>query len=171
VAEPTSVLYISNQDLRAFLNESPALQMYFTKLLARRMAEINLARSEEFASGMTGKLSEMPPSELFQTLNMNQKTGVLTLKSARTAAYLSFREGGLVGVKYDELEGKDAFYELLKWKDGRFKFLPGLSPEEMNAPEIGDFMGLLMEGLRKIDEADRTFLKTAIPKMGASGAG
>lgn len=165
VVKPATVLYIINKDFRKILNKSPSLQMYFTRLLAGRMAEINTARSEEFASGMAGKLSEMPPSELFQTFNMNQKTGVLTLKLADTTAYLSFREGGLVSVKYDGKEGQDAFFELLKLKRGRFKFIPGLSPEEMKAEEVGDFMHLLMEGLRRIDEDDRRFIRTMIPTL------
>ena len=112
---------------------------------------------------MAGKLSEMPPSELFQTFNMNQKTGVLTLKLADTSAYLSFREGCLVRVTYDGKEGQEAFYELLKLKRGRFKFIPGIPPEEMRAEEVGDFMHLLMEGLRRIDEDDRRFIRTVVP--------
>jgi len=166
VVEPSTVLYIGAKDFKRILNEMPSLQLNFTRLLARRMAEINLARSEEFASGMTGKLSEMPPAELFQTLNVNQKTGVLTLKMPnQDSAYLSFREGELVRAKFNEKEGEEAFFELLKIREGRFKFLPGLSAEEMEAPEVGDFMHLLMEGLRKIDEDDKNFLKTIIPSL------
>ncbi len=163
--KPTTVLYLVAKDFKKIMSKSPSLQMYFTRLLAGRMAEINTARSEEFASGMAGKLSEMPPSELFQTFNMNQKTGVLTLKLADTTAYLSFREGALINVKYDGKEGEEAFFELLKLKRGRFKFIPGLSAEEMKAPEVGDFMHLLMEGLRRIDEDDRRFIRTVIPTL------
>ncbi len=163
--KPSTVLYIVAKDFKKILGKSQSLQMYFTRLLAGRMAEINMARSEEFSSGMAGKLSEMPPSELFQTFNMNQKTGVLTLKLADTTAYLSFREGGLVSVRYDGKEGEEAFFELLKLKRGRFKFIPGLSPEEMKAEEVGDFMHLLMEGLRRIDEDDRRFIRTVIPSL------
>jgi CRP-like cAMP-binding protein len=163
--EPSSVLYISSKDFRRILDKSPSLQMYFTRLLARRMAEINLARSEEFSSGMTGKLSEMPPSELFQTFNMNQKTGILSLTQSQKSASLTFREGELIDARYGEYEGEEAFFELLKLKEGRFKFKPGLPPEMLEAPEIGDFMAILMEGLRRIDEADRKFLKTLIPNL------
>jgi predicted Zn finger-like uncharacterized protein len=165
VREAATVLYISAKDFRKILNKSPSLQMYFTRLLARRMGEINMARSEEFSSGMTGKLSEMPPSELFQTFNMNQKTGVLSLQLTDETAALTFREGGLIRVQYNDMEGVEAFYELLKLKKGRFKFTPGLKPEDMETPELGDFMHLLMEGLRRIDEADRSFLRTIMPTI------
>jgi hypothetical protein len=35
----------------------------------------------------------------------------------------------------------------------------------MELPEVGDFMHLLMEGLRKIDEDDKNFLRTMIPNL------
>jgi CRP-like cAMP-binding protein len=152
VVEDTKVLYINGRDFRRILNKFPSLQMYFARLLARRLAQTNIVRSEELSSGMVGKLSEMRPTELFQTLHQNQKTGILSLQLPKGSAMLAFRDGGLIRAKYDKLEGINAFFELLKQEDGRFKFLPGLPPEDMNIPELGDFMWLLMEGLNKIDE-------------------
>ncbi len=154
VVEPSTILYLSSKDFRNILNRIPSLQMYFTNLLAQRLNEIHDVRSKEFASGMVGKLSEMPPSELFQTLNANQKTGVISLELSKGNASLSFREGGLIKASYSNKEGKDAFYETLKEKQGRFKFIPGLPKEEKNLDELGDFMWLLMEGMRKIDEEE-----------------
>lgn len=166
-AKPSTILYMSSVDFKRILNKSSALQMYFNRLLVRRMTEINLARSEEFASGITGKLSEMPPSELFQTFNINQKTGVLTLElTHKSQAQVKFREGELIDVKYGDREGEDAFFELLKLKKGRFRFTPGLPPQEMDKAGLGDFMTLLMEGLRRIDEADKKFLRTILPGVG-----
>ena len=132
----------------------PSLQMYFARLLAQRLAKTNVERLEEFSSGMIGKLSENPPSELFQTLNLNHKTGILTLTLSNGIADLMFREGALISSRYGNKEGKDAFFEILKEKDGRFKFTPGLSPQKMKAPVMGDFMWLLMEGVRRIDEGE-----------------
>ncbi len=152
VVEPVSVLYMNGREFKSILKQFPSLQMYFTRLLARRLAEIQDIRAEEFASGMVGKLSEMPPTELFQTLNINQKTGILNLKLSKGTAEAAFREGSPVRVGYDGLEGTEAFYEILKEKEGRFKFSPGLSADDMEADEIGDFMWLLMEGTRQMDE-------------------
>jgi CRP-like cAMP-binding protein len=163
--EPTSVLYISDKNFREIINRSQSLQTYFTRLLARRMSEINTIRSDAFKSGLTGKLSEIPPGELFQTLNINRKTGVLTLKLFQDSAYMSFRDGELVNVRFNELEGEEAFFELLKLKRGRFKFKSGLSPDEKRSRKMGDFMEYLMEGIRRIEEADRQFLRTMIPNL------
>jgi hypothetical protein len=126
--------------------------MYFAQLLARRLARTNVEMAGELASGMTGKLSDITPTELFQALNSNQKTGILTLSMPDSEAELSFKEGGLIGASYRDLEGEEAFFALLKESQGRFKFFPGLPPEDMEANEIGDFMWLLMEGLNRIDE-------------------
>ena len=43
---------------------------------------------------------------------------------------------------------------MLKEKEGRYSFSTGLTPEEMKAAEIGDFMMLLMEGIKRVDEAE-----------------
>ncbi len=154
VVEPVWILIINGKDFRKVLMKFPSLQMYFARLLARRLAQTNVARSEDFASAMSGKLSEIPPAELFQTLNQNEKTGILNLELSKGQASVSFREGQLIGVQYSEHKGIEAFFKILKEKDGRFKFKQGLTPEEMNMPELGDFMWLLMEGLNRIDEGN-----------------
>lgn len=150
---PTRVLFITGKDFKTVLDMFPSMQYYFARLLAERLAKTNDERFEEISSGMIGNLNDMPSTELFQTLNLNHKTGVLQLALPKGSAKTVFRDGSLVGAYYNGLEGKEAFFEILKEKKGRFKFIQGLSAEQMEAPEVGDFMWLLMEGSRKIDEA------------------
>lgn len=152
VVEPVTVLFIKGKDFKKVLTKFPSLQMYFARLLAQRLARTNVERFEDITSGMIGKLSDMPPSELLQTLNLNQKTGLLTLSLAKGSAELAFKEGLLVSAQYSGKEGRDAFFDILKERDGRFKFTPYLPQEKMQNPEVGDFMWLLMEGLRRKDE-------------------
>lgn len=152
VLEPTTVLYIRGQDFLKVLNRFPSLQMYFARLLSRRLAQSNILISKEFSSGMTGTLAQMPPVELFQTLNYNQKTGVLQLNLSKGSATLAFRGGGIINAKYGRDKGKNAFFAMLGEKEGRFNFVPGLQEGDMGLPELGMFMELLMEGLRKLDE-------------------
>ncbi len=154
VVEPTTILYINGKNFRSVLTQFPSLQMYFARLLAKRLAKTNVVRSEEFSTGMVGKISDMPPSELLQTLNTNQKTGILTLQLSKGPANLVFREGGLISAEYDDKEREEAFYEILKEKEGRFKFTQELPAEVTEADEIGEFMWLLMEGVRRMDEEE-----------------
>jgi len=51
------------------------------------------------------------------------------------------------------MTNQTAIFAMLKEKDGRYSFTTGLSPEEMKAAEIGDFMMLLMEGIKSVDES------------------
>ncbi|MEE4356230.1 MAG: cyclic nucleotide-binding domain-containing protein [Desulfococcaceae bacterium] len=154
VSEPTKVLYIDGFNFRRLLNRSASLQMYFTRMLSRRLTELNLMRSEEFDSGMMGNLSEMPPSELFQTLNVNQKSGLLRMFLPGGNSEIAFRDGKMVRAVYGNREGIQAFYAVLREKEGRFRFMGGLPPEDSKREEIGDFTWLLMDGFRRIDEEE-----------------
>jgi CRP/FNR family transcriptional regulator, cyclic AMP receptor protein len=151
--EPTKVIYLNSRNFRRLLRKFPTLQMYFATLLSKRLTKTNTARSDELESGMSGNLTEMPPSELLQTLNMNRKTGVLTFKlDGNRSAAITFKEGDLIRAKFGNLVDKEAFWDVLKERKGRFKFTPGLLPEEESKSEIGQFMWLLMEGLSRMDE-------------------
>ncbi len=152
VVESAKVLYLNGEYFRKLLNRFSPLQIYLARLLARRLAKTTVAKIDDFTSGMIGKLSEIPPSGLFQTLNLNQKTGMLSLQLPAGTANVAFRDGELVRAEYDDKAGQEAFFELLKAQEGLFRFIPGLVPEDMKAPELGDFMGLLMEGVRRLDE-------------------
>ena len=154
VVQPATVIFIKGQDFRRVLNRFPSIQMYLARLLAQRLAKSNLVRAEEIASGMAGRLSEMPPSELAQTLNLNQKTGKLSLPKG--PAELVFRDGDLVRARYNDYQGQDAFYAILAESDGRFQFHPKLSKEEKSLPLLGTFMEMLLEGLRLMDEVEHS---------------
>lgn len=153
VQEPSSILYIDRRNFQKILDQYPSIQLYFTRLMARRLTKSNTIRAEDLSSGMIGNLAEIPAEALFQTLNMNQKTGILTISELqRGTARFSFRQGALIKAKYDMYEGETAFYELLKESEGRFRFTPGIPTQEFETPEIGYFMKLLMEGMRRLDE-------------------
>ncbi|MGD9950602.1 MAG: cyclic nucleotide-binding domain-containing protein [Desulfobulbus sp.] len=151
------LLFTGQNNFKTILQNYPALNAYFTRLLARRLTDSNKIRSDDYASGMIGKLEEIPPEALFQTLNANHKTGILTITQlSKGTARCSFRQGALIKASYGGCKGEAAFYEILREKLGRFKFTPGLPPEDFDVPEIGYFMRLLMEGLQRIDERAAT---------------
>ncbi len=147
------LLRASHHHFKSILQKYPSLQTYFTRLLAKRLTDANKIRSDDYASGMIGKLEEIPPEALFQTLNANHKTGILTITQLQKGtARFSLRQGALIKATYGGVKGETAFYEVLREKTGRFRFTPGLPPEDFDVPEIGYFMKLLMEGLQRIDE-------------------
>lgn len=150
--EPIKLLLLSGKDLSHILIKHPFLQMSFTRLLVQRLSEANISQSELASDAFSGQLLELPPSELFQMLNENVKSGVVTLDLSGGKAEVAFSEGEVVRVHYKKISGVNAFNEIVKEQKGRFKFSPSLSLEEMGAPPIGNFMKLLMDALRKIDE-------------------
>ncbi len=100
----------------------------------------------------SGHLQELPPEELLQTLNVNQKTGTLILDLPDGTATAAFKNGQIISVSHKEREDSEAFFMLLKEKEGDFHFSRLLPPSLDHAVPIGNFMNLLMEGLQKIDE-------------------
>lgn len=154
VSEPARLLYLNGEDFKEVLLKFPALQMYLACLLAQRLAKTNMAISEQLSSGMTGRLEEIPPSGLLQALNLNQKTGVLSLELSFGKASIIFNEGEVTEAKYQDKKNEEAFYAVLEEKKGRFKFTPEISESKKQKPPIREFMSLLMEGVRRVDEKD-----------------
>ncbi|MDA3896912.1 MAG: DUF4388 domain-containing protein [Desulfobacteraceae bacterium] len=153
VVEDTKTMCMSGSYFRMILSRFSPLQMYFTRLLVRRLAKSNIERSKQISSGMSGNLSEITTTELLQALNMTQKTGVLKLNSPKGDSHISIRDGNVVHAELKDLTGQEAFFEIVQQKRGTFRFKPGLPPSEMNAEKIGDFMYLMMEAMNRIDEA------------------
>jgi len=150
--EPCQIANLSQKNFRHVLNRFPALQVFFYKLLVSRITTINYQRAEELASGMVGQLADIPPLELCQMINSNQKTGRLKLEVGQKKAILLFNEGELVYATFNAKEGREAFYDVLAVNEGRFKFVHGLTRSEMELDIIGGFMGMLMEGMKRIDD-------------------
>ncbi len=151
VNEPTKVLSMNSRIFNNVLHKYPSLQMYLAKLITNRLAGINQERSAVLAPMMNGSFPEISMSELFQAYHLREKTGVISMMLNKTLASVSFNKGKLVNANFDQNNGTDAFYEILKERSGTFEFIPGLPPKEMDAPELGHFMCLLMEGLGKAD--------------------
>ena len=151
--EDVNTMSMSGNSFRLVLNRFSPLQMYFTRLLARRLAQSNIERSRQIASGMSGNLSEISATELLQALNMTQKSGVLTLNFPKGDARIFIRGGDVIHAEIQDLRGEAAFFGILMQKRGNFKFKPGLPPAEAETPKIGEFMYLMMEAMNRLDEA------------------
>ena len=105
-------------------------------------------------SVISGSIEAIVPAELLQVFHMHQKTGRLVMDFGDRSARVTFREGGLLAARFEDLDNQEAVYAVLSEKRGTFHFIPGLPESLMKAREIGDFMMILMEGLRRLDEGD-----------------
>jgi hypothetical protein len=150
--QKTQVLAIAGDVFGNLLGDNRAVQSYMAQMLAAMLQKTNEARARDFASCMSGRVDQIVPAELFQIFHMHQKTGVLSLELPGGEAKVAFREGCIINAAYGALVNEEAIFKILAEKNGFYRFTSGLSPNEMRAAEIGDFMMLLMEGVKRVDE-------------------
>lgn len=148
----SKVLAMAGDVFGSLLGNNREVQSYMAQLLAGRLRKTNAARARVFESCMSGRIDEIVPAELFQIFHMHQKTGVLSLELPSGQAKVSFREGCIINASYCEQTNEEAIFKILAEKRGFYRFTTGLTPSEMKAAEIGDFMMLLMEGVKRVDE-------------------
>lgn len=148
----TKVLAIAGDVFGRLFDNNPAVQSFMAQLLAARLRRTNADRARDLESCMVGRIDEIVPAELFQIFHMHQKTGVLSMDLSQGIGKVSFREGCLINARYGEWQNEEAIFKILAEKKGHYRFTTGLLPQDMRAAEIGDFMSLLMEGVKRVDE-------------------
>ena len=102
---------------------------------------------------LNGSLAQMNVIDLLQSLELGRKNCALTLTNSGERCDLFFSEGQINHAVYGALLGDDAVYKVLTWTSGNFKIdFAGQSKEQSITRST---QGLLMEGLRLLDEANR----------------
>ncbi|MCZ6688346.1 MAG: DUF4388 domain-containing protein [Planctomycetota bacterium] len=147
-------LVMKKESFDQILEKFPSLNIYFTKLLSQRLKRTSRAVADELEKGIIGRLSLISLPEMVQAMAVSRRTGILRLSSKGEVAEIAFKDGAIFQSRYGDLEGEAAFYELVKWKSGNFRFQP--TEGEFEQKITMDTMTLLMEGLRQLDEAERT---------------
>jgi len=149
--EATQVAMLSQKNFRDAIKKFPVLQMFLLKLLVDR-AQTMALRSGNISSGMNGQLAEISAVDLFQLINSSQKTGIVELTLKEGKAIIVFREGEIIYARFLQLRQKEALYAMIGAKRGRFSYTRGIPEKLQQLAPIGGFMGMMMEGLQRIDE-------------------
>jgi CheY-like chemotaxis protein len=100
-----------------------------------------------------GRLEEMSILDLMQSLEMGQKSCRLTIRHAGETAELFFAAGQCADAQAGALEGEDAVYQAVRWPEGEFEIDFNGAPTRTTISRTTT--GLLMEGLRLMDEGQR----------------
>jgi hypothetical protein len=133
---------------------------FFLKDLVRRAKKVvdrlqleKLQKRAVRPGVVQGRLEEMSIMDLMQSLEMGQKSCQLTIRRGEETAELFFTSGQCTDAKLGSLEGEAAVFEAVRWPDGQFEidFNAGSKRTTISRTTTG----LLMEGLRLIDEAQR----------------
>jgi len=133
---------------------------FFLKDLVRRAKKVvdrlqleKLQKRAVRPGVVQGRLEEMSIMDLMQSLEMGQKSCQLTIHRGEETAELFFTSGQCTDARLGSLEGESAVFEAVRWPDGQFEidFNAGSKRTTISRTTTG----LLMEGLRLIDEAQR----------------
>jgi CheY-like chemotaxis protein len=123
-------------------------------LLARRTQErMATAMPMSRRTRLSGSLEDMGVVDLLQTFEISRKTGVGKIGNGRREARIYFRDGKVVDAELGRLRGEEAVYRALIWNSGHFEvdFFP-IDREDIIPTST---QGLLMEGMRRVDEWGR----------------
>jgi CheY-like chemotaxis protein len=132
-------------------------------LLARRTQErMATAMPMSRRTRLSGSLEDMGVVDLLQTFEISRKTGIGKISNGRRESRIYFRDGKVVDAELGRLRGEEAVYRALIWNSGHFEveFCP-IDREDIIPTST---QGLLMEGMRRVDEWGR--LLEQLPPLG-----
>ena len=123
------------------------------KKVIDKIALEKMAREAPGEGVLRGSLAQMNVMDLLQSLEMGHKTCSLVLTSDGERCEMFCTDGQINHARYGKLKGDDAVYKVLTWTGGSFQIdFTGKSDEQTCTRST---QGLLMEGLRLLDEANR----------------
>lgn len=120
-----------------------------TDELAARIRHALLSSYDE-RNAVMGQLSEISLPDAMQMIEGCRKTGMLALKRGMERGELYFSDGRPVDAQFSRWIGEAAFFRLISWTDGLFRFHSQPITRTENIHET--VQGLLMEAMRRIDE-------------------
>ena len=125
------------------------------KRVVDRIALEKLSKAASTDGILRGSLSQMNVIDLVQSLEMGRKSCLLTMTSGNNndRCEIYFAQGQAKHAVYGSITGDEAVFKVLRWTEGNFQ----IDFEKSTAQETTTLntQGLLMEGLRLLDEAQR----------------
>ncbi len=123
------------------------------KRVIDKIALEKMAKTVPSDGVLRGSLLQMNVIDLVQSLEMGRKSCSLTLTNKDDKCELYFKEGQVTHATYGSLVGDPAVFKVLRWTDGNFEVnFDGKTTQQTTQLNT---QGLLMEGLRQLDEAER----------------
>lgn len=99
---------------------------------------------------LQGSIRQFSLADIVQFLSAASKTGKLELALAAGPGSIFFENGAVTHAELGAKEGEEAFFELMRHKEGSFEFLPGAVSQKRSVRQHSAI--LLMEGARRSDE-------------------
>jgi CheY-like chemotaxis protein len=176
----SAVLMASRVDIDERLSPQDAADDYLakpfflkeaTRRIKRTVDRIALEKMAKTAPSdgvVRGNLSQMNVIDLMQSLEMGRKSCQLKLNNEGEKCEVFFAEGQVRHATYGSLVGDQAVFKVLRWTGGNFELnFEGKTDKETTQLNT---QGLLMEGLRLLDESQREGSTDAVEDSSASAA-
>jgi len=161
----SAILMASRTDIDERLSPQDAADDYIakpfflreaTRRIKRTVDRIALEKMAKTAPSdgvVRGNLSQMNVIDLMQSLEMGRKSCQLKLNNEGEKCEVFFVEGQVKHATYGALSGDEAVFKVLRWTGGNFELnFEGKTDQETTKLNT---QGLLMEGLRLLDESQR----------------
>ncbi len=110
--------------------------------------------SHKHSHGFTGTLKIVRIEDLIQMCCLSGATITIQVNNNLQQGRIFIREGDIVHALCGELQGEEAFYAIMTWRNGAFETLDGIS--DSNVSIKVNYQYLLLEAARLSDEANRT---------------
>jgi CheY-like chemotaxis protein len=147
---------LSQQDPVDDFVEKPFYLKDVTRRIKRVIDKIALEKMTKAVPSdgvLRGSLSQMNVIDLMQSLEMGRKSCLLSLTRDDEKCDVYFAEGQVVHAVYGSSKGDEAVFKVLRWTGGSFQLdFEGKTTETSTQLNT---QGLLMEGLRLLDESNR----------------
>jgi CheY-like chemotaxis protein len=161
----SAILLASRTDIDERLSPQDAADDYIakpfflkeaTRRIKRTVDRIALEKMAKTAPSdgvVRGNLAQMNVIDLMQSLEMGRKSCQLKLNNEGDKCEVFFVEGQVKHATYGSLTGDEAVFKVLRWTGGNFELnFEGKTDQETAKLNT---QGLLMEGLRLLDESQR----------------
>ncbi|MFB3923600.1 MAG: DUF4388 domain-containing protein [Terriglobia bacterium] len=121
--------------------------------IAARLRQEQMEKMGARGGTVSGKLSEMNLLDWMTSLEQGRKSCALVLHHGSDECVLYFVEGQVTHATYGPLAGDQAVFKVLTWTDGEWEldFSRSTAEHTTTMPT----QGLMMEGLRILDESNR----------------
>jgi CheY-like chemotaxis protein len=136
--------------------EKPFFLKEATQRIKRVIDKIALEKMAKTAPSdgvVRGSLAQMNMIDLMQSLEMGRKSCLLLLNNSGERCEIYFVDGQVTHAKYGPLLGDAAVFKVLLWTGGNFQI--DFEAKTSQQTTTLNTQGLLMEGLRLLDEANR----------------
>jgi len=111
--------------------------------------------------GFRGTVAGIELTDIIQITCLSRTTSALRVRTSEREGIIFFDSGNIVHALCDGLEGEDAFYEILSFRGGTIESIKGAESPAVTIER--NWESLLMEGLRRIDEAGRDAAAGEVP--------